>query len=135
LHHGEEITVRGAGWSILKVLTFTIYGHVPGKKNAYAQTASGRRYKPKDIAKQINDLVIQIKSFTGNIEPLIRPRISTMFYCRDLRPDLDGKYVTLQDCLVTAGILRQDNLKYVDNFSVRGEVDKDERVIVRLEID
>jgi Holliday junction resolvase RusA-like endonuclease len=114
-------------------MKFTIMGHVPGKKNAYMQTKDGRRFKPADVKKQIDWITWQIKAETGNIAPLDKPSIRVHFICDSGRADLDNKYTTIQDCLVKAGILINDNLKHLDHYGpVSGEVGEPERVEIEI---
>jgi hypothetical protein len=111
-----------------------INGPIPSKKNAYAQTRAGRRFRPKELVRQINWIIWQIKAGTGNIAQLERPSIKAHFVCTDLKGDLDNKWTTLQDCLVASGLLVNDNLKHLCGpITITGEKGADDCTILEIE--
>ena len=105
-------------------MRLTIEGPVPSKKNAYSRSKSGRMFKNKALQAKIDAIVIQIQAqYKG--KPLMRPSISVHFVCKDQRSDLDNKYTCLQDCLVLAGVLDDDNLNHLRGpITISGSVGK-----------
>ena len=100
-----------------------IKGHIPGKKNLYLRSKNGRMFKNSALQAEIDAITRQILMQAGNIQPLVHPTIRAHFVCSDARSDIDNKWTTVQDCLVKAGVLINDNLKHLRGpITISGEV-------------
>lgn len=112
----------------------TLIGHVPAKKNRWHRSSAGAIYFDRGgIQQQIDSLVVQARSQWRGRVPLSKPSVIATFYVRDARGDLDNKYTTLQDALVSAGVLESDNVKHLPGpIGFRGFIDKNERTVVEL---
>lgn len=113
-----------------------LHGHVPGKKNRYKRSAlgGGRRgmFQDPQIASQLDYLVLQAKA-QWKCEPLEEVvHLIANFTVRDGRGDLDGKYAALQDCLVTAGVIRNDSIARIRGFAASAVIGEPERVEVDI---
>jgi hypothetical protein len=115
-------------------VTIELLGHIPGKKNLLRRSRNGGLHRDAEVTAQIDDLVLQAACQWRRRTPLEHPRIVAEFYVRDRRGDLDNKWTTVQDVLVRAGVLRNDNLAHLRGpVTFSGRVDQRERVVVRLE--
>ncbi len=103
-----------------------LFGHIPAKKNEWKRAGRGGIYFDRSETKsEIDALVIQAQSQWAGKPPVSRPSVLVTFYVRDARGDLDNKYTTLQDALVTAGVLKGDNVKHLPGpIQFRGQIDK-----------
>jgi Holliday junction resolvase RusA-like endonuclease len=99
-----------------------IRGHISTKKNG--KMAWGGKVVTTRISKQeLDALILQVKS-QWKAEPLeYTKHLRVTFHVRDGRGDLDGKYTTLQDVLVKAGVLKNDSIARVNAYSVLAHVD------------
>jgi Holliday junction resolvase RusA-like endonuclease len=133
-----EVVVEGVvevgGVVEVAKMKLIVQGSIPGKKNAYAQDKKGRRYKPREIKKQIDAIVWQLLLQAGNIESFEQPIIKAHFTCKTYRKDLDNMYTTLQDAMVQAGVLINDNLTQVRDVHMTASVDKyaDEKCVIDI---
>jgi Holliday junction resolvase RusA-like endonuclease len=95
------------------VIKLVLVGNVPGKKNSLMPRKDGKGYfNKRSVQSEINDLIWQIKAqYRG--EPLDCPTIKCTFHVSSQRGDLDNKYTTIQDALVKAGVLINDNIKHM----------------------
>ena len=112
----------------------TLLGPVPAKKNRWHRGKNGAVYFDRDgIEQEIDSLLLQARS-QWKRPPAKHPAIIVTFHVRDARGDLDNKYSTLQDVLVDAGVLRNDNVKHLPGpIGFRGVVDKaNERTVVEI---
>ena len=91
-----------------------IRGAISGKKNRYGQTRTGRRFKPRDVVENESSIVGQILEQAGNVSPFIKPCIVAHFVYSHRGKDLDNMWTMIQDCLVKAGVLNDDNLNNLD---------------------
>jgi Holliday junction resolvase RusA-like endonuclease len=108
-------------------------GHVPSKKNLLRRSKNGGMFRNREVSKYIDAITLQAKALWGGRAPLSKPRIEATFYCKDQRGDLDNKWTTVQDCLVAAGVIENDNLKSLPGpITFGGVVDKNERVVVEI---
>jgi len=99
------------------IYTVTITGHVPCKKNG-KHSWKGRVVIDPAARSAADWLTLQLRSWWGSREPLEKvQRIEAVFNVRDGRSDLDGKYTTIQDCLVAAGVLANDSIARVPQFA------------------
>lgn len=103
-------------------MKMTLQGHVPSKKNRYRYTARGG-YMPKDVRSELASLELQARSQwkQATLESAV---IGAVFYVRDGASDLDNKFVALQDCLVSAGVIRNDSIKRVKRISAEAVIIK-----------
>lgn len=87
-------------------------GHVPSKKNRWSRSAKGGMHIPKEIAAEIDGLILQAKS-QWKSSPLESAELRAGFVVRDGRSDLDNKVTAVQDILVKAGVLRNDSIAHL----------------------
>ncbi|WP_457634683.1 RusA family crossover junction endodeoxyribonuclease [Persephonella sp.] len=103
------------------------------KINSKIFTKSGKRYIiPKDVSLKINKVIWELQLQNEN-EPIDKPvSVEIIFILPNRRRrDLDNIMKTLGDCLVYAGILKDDNLIYrqiLEKKIIKGE----EGVIIRI---
>jgi Holliday junction resolvase RusA-like endonuclease len=112
-------------------MTLTLAGHCPTKKNG-KRALGGRVVMDREIAGQITRLMWQAREQWAGKPPIQQCRITATFYVRDGRADLDGKYTTMQDVLVAAGVIRNDSIARVAGFCCEAIVDSNERVVVEI---
>jgi len=103
------------------------------KINTRAFTKSGKRYLiPKDVSLKINKVIWELQNQHNNSSIDIPVSIEILFILPDKRRrDLDNIMKTLGDCLVYAGILKDDNLIYkqvLEKKIIKGE----QGVIIRI---
>jgi len=102
-----------------------IKGHIPGKKNLYLRSKNGRMFKNASLQAEIDAITRQILMQTGNIQPLVHPTIRAHFVCSDARSDIDNKWTTVQDCLVAAQVIENDNLNHLSGpITISGTVER-----------
>ena len=100
--------------------------------NKYIDLERGNKYKAnrlKQEEKRIIQLIARGKRYTGEypVEIIVRPHFSA------LRQDLDNfRYKGLLDGLVSAGVLKNDNLKHIQRITL--EPIFDNKVGVEIEI-
>lgn len=85
-------------------------GHCPSKKNLWKRGKGGRTYIDREVQSVIDSLTIQARAQWSG-PPVTHPDMSIRFYVRDQRGDRDNKLTTVLDCLRTAGVIVNDNLK------------------------
>ncbi len=96
--------------------TVTITGHVPAKKNG-KHSYRGRVVIDPAARAEADWLTLQLRQWWGRRPALESVRsIDIDFHVRSGRADLDGKYTTVQDCLVEAGVLVNDSIARVPEF-------------------
>ena len=102
-------------------MRLTIHGHIPGKKNMYLRSKNGRMFKNRALQDQVDSITLQI--ITQCREKFVKPSITAHFVCPDARSDLDNKWTTVEDCLVQAGVIENDNLNHLKGpITISGEV-------------
>lgn len=89
-----------------------ISANIVSKKNAYAQTKKGRRFKPDSVKDAEKEALAQIPAdlwFREIKHPLIA------FYAeipkKSMGLDVDGIWTTIADILVKAGVFKDDNIR------------------------
>jgi Holliday junction resolvase RusA-like endonuclease len=92
----------------------------------------GRVVINREIKAQVELLEWRAREKWTGREPIAKARVAAKFFVRDGRGDLDGKYTTLQDVLVNAGVLRNDSIARLKGFSCEAEIDPNERVEVEI---
>lgn len=106
--------------------------YMPENWNEYINTERTNKYIANNIKqreKQIIYFLARGKKYTGNypVEIVLRPHFSA------LRQDLDNfRYKGLLDGLVSAGVLKNDNLKHIQRITL--EPIFDNKVGVEIEI-
>ena len=98
-------------------------GHVPSKKNG-KKAWRGRVIIDREIHEIVNGLKFQAQAMWQQA-PIERAAIRAVFYVRDGKCDLDGKFTTLQDVLVQSGVLRNDSIARVPRTSQEAVVVED----------
>ena len=107
-------------------------GYTPPNWNKYIDLERGNKYeanKLKQHEKLIAKLLTRGKRYTGNypVELTVRPHYNAY------RQDLDNfRYKGLLDGLVSAGVLKNDNLKHIQRIVI--EPIFDDKVGVEFEI-
>lgn len=98
------------------IYTASITGHVPAKKNG-KHSYKGRVVIDAKARAEANWLTCQLRRWWGR-KPALEAvsNIDIDFHVRSGRADLDGKYTTVQDCLVEAGVLVNDSIARVPEF-------------------
>jgi hypothetical protein len=111
-----------------------IRGHIATKKNG-KMSWGGKVVTTRISKRELDALILQVKS-QWRSEPLEETKhLHAKFYVRDGRGDLDGKYTTLQDVLVKAGVIRNDSIARLRAFSAEAAMlhkDADEWTEVEL---
>ncbi len=127
------------GIDMLKIKREYFISFIPPSKanrvkiNSKIFTKSGKRYIiPKDVSLKINKVIWELQLQNEN-EPIDKPvSVEIIFILPNRRRrDLDNIMKTLGDCLVYAGILKDDNLIYrqiLEKKIIKGE----EGVIIRI---
>jgi hypothetical protein len=113
-----------------------IPGFVPAKKNLWRHGKGKQMYFAKDgVGAQIEALTWECKRAWVPNPPAMLPKMWFVFYCKDLMSDIDNKLTTLLDILKVAGVIHNDNLKFLPGpITIRGEVDAaNERTEITLE--
>lgn len=88
-------------------------GGVPSKKNLLRRSKNGRLYYDKAIKSVIDVMEMEARLKWGGRPPLTDVRIRFHFGISSRRRDLDNCEVTTFDCLVRAGVLRNDSAKHI----------------------
>ena len=106
--------------------------YMPPNWNEYIDLERGSKYRANTIKqkeKQIVMLLTQGKKYTGSypVEIVFRPHFSAY------RQDLDNfRYKGLLDGLVSAGVLKNDNLKCIQKITIEPIFDKAECVEIEI---
>jgi Holliday junction resolvase RusA-like endonuclease len=111
--------------------TIHVKGGVPSKKNDYRRRAGGGMYLPEPVRRELNAIVLQIKSQWSR-PPLKQARVHAKFYVNDRRSDLDNRYTAISDALVDAGCIEDDNLAHIDGFSAEAVFDPSAEESVKI---
>jgi Holliday junction resolvase RusA-like endonuclease len=107
-------------------------GYMPPNWNKYIDLERGNKYEAnhlKQEEKRIVRLLTRGKRYTGKypVEVIVRPRYNAY------RQDLDNfRYKGLLDGLVSAGVLKNDNLRHIQKITL--EPIFDDKVGVEIEI-
>jgi hypothetical protein len=94
--------IRDGRWSLV------LFGKVPSKKNSRGM-GKGRVFVKDEDKAVIDSLIWQARTIWSGA-PAIKPSIEACFVVRDGRSDMDNKWTTVQDCLVKAGVLKNDSI-------------------------
>jgi len=110
---------------IKREIILELEGEVKSKKNQYRRGRYGGMYKPKEVVDSEESILGQIKEqlikFQAIELPFERPVEIMMFFEVDnFRKDFDNQYTTLQDILVKAKVIKNDNPKWVVRGSFEG---------------
>jgi len=122
------------------MMTFTIYGETPSKKNSRINTRNGRSFPSKRYKMWHDDAIMQIAAFFDGKIPIMpndkKNKVSVIFYHGDLRDrDSDNQLTSILDMLKDAGVIKDDTWKIIKRGSFDNEYDKgNARCVVSLEI-
>ena len=102
-------------------MKLTATGTVPSKKNSRINTRSGRSFPSKRFssweALALPELKKQFKGLRVTGYPI---SITMVFFNGDLRRhDLDNQCSSILDTLVKAGVIEDDNQKFVDGIQLQ----------------
>ena len=75
------------------------------------RSKNGGMFRNSAVVAQIDSLTLQAKATWQGRDALVCQPISALFYVTDQRSDIDNKWTTVLDCLVKAGVLKNDNIK------------------------
>jgi Holliday junction resolvase RusA-like endonuclease len=120
--------------------TLELKGTVPCKKNRWHRGRNGAVYfdeapqKQGNIQALLDALQLQVQAAWKR--PTIErvAEIRALFIVQNGRSDLDGKYTTLQDVLVKAGVLRNDSILRLQGFRVRSCIRPQEEERTEVEV-
>lgn len=115
-----------------------ILGSVPPKKNSRINTRSGRSFPNNRYVEWENSSIQQVVSQAKGRKVTEYPTgiVVTIFNADLRRHDLDNQLNSLFDMLVKAGVLEDDNQKFIDNVHLYyGGLDRDNpRAEIELEV-
>lgn len=110
--------------------------YMPPNWNEYIRLERGTKYGANQLKQQEKDIVMynvkckfRGKQYTGNypVEIVFRPHYSAY------RQDLDNfRYKGLLDGLVTAGVLKNDNLRHIQKITIEPIFSKAECVEIEI---
>lgn len=109
-------------------MKLTISDTTPSKKNSRINTRSGRSFPSKRFsaweAVALPELAEQFAGYKITGYPIA---VTMVFYDGDLRRhDLDNQCSSILDTLVKAGVLEDDNQKFVDTITLQyGGLDRE----------
>jgi hypothetical protein len=111
----------------------TFQGHVPSKKNG-KKAWGGRVIIDPEIQAIVSGLNLQAQAMWKRA-PVERASLRAVFYVRDGRCDLDGKFTTIQDVLVQCRVIVNDSIARVPRTSQEAIVVEDGREWCLIEIE
>ena len=106
--------------------------YMPPNWNEYISMERANKYKASKLKKDEKDLIMLLasrKRYTGEypVEIIFRPHYSA------LRQDLDNfRYKGILDGLVSAGVLKNDNLKHIQRIVIEPIFDEAECVEIEI---
>ncbi len=96
------------------LIELVISGWISSKKNCLRLSRSGHGYYDKDVRENIDGIMTQLAAqWRKNgvpMAPMAHPGIAIVFYLTTSRSDRDNLLTTVQDAMVDAGILKDDNV-------------------------
>lgn len=93
------------------MIEIIIKGNICSKKNLLRFNANTKRpYYDKETRANIDGITNQIIDQWGLRPPLYSPSIAFVFYVQSGNSDRDNKTTTILDCLVAAGVLKDDSI-------------------------
>lgn len=102
-------------------MKLTISGTTPSKKNSRINTRSGRSFPSKRFSEwektAVPELQEQFKGFRVTDYPISITIVS--FNGDNRRHDLDNQCSSILDTLVKAGIIEDDNQKYIESIQLQ----------------
>lgn len=122
-------------------MLLTIYGNVKQKKNNKRIAYNPRTKKPfiiseKKTSDYMDDAIEQLRTqFRGYRITGYPVQISVVFYYQTKhRKDIDNSLSTIADCMVAAGVLEDDDVAHVNQWTISfGGYDKENpRVEIHL---
>jgi hypothetical protein len=109
------------------------HGHVPSKKNG-KHAWGGRVIIDREIHEIVNGLKLQAQAMWKRA-PVERASLRAVFYVRNGKCDLDGKFTTIQDVLVQSDVIVNDSIARVPRTSQEAVVVEDGREWCLIEIE
>jgi Holliday junction resolvase RusA-like endonuclease len=102
-------------------MKLTISGTTPSKKNSRINTRSGRSFPSKRFTEWEKVAVPELqKQFTGLRVTDYPITVTIVFFNEDnRRHDLDNQCSSILDTLVKAGVLEDDNQKYIEAIQLQ----------------
>lgn len=106
--------------------------YMPPNWNDYINMERSNKYKANKLKQEEKQIMVYLahrKKYTGKypVEIVFRPHFSS------LRQDLDNfRYKGLLDGLVSAGVLKNDNLKHIQKITIEPIFDKAECVEIEI---
>jgi Holliday junction resolvase RusA-like endonuclease len=108
-------------------------GKLPSKKNLYRRKSGGGMYITEEVKAVLDSFQLQIQAqWPWHKEPLERAEVHARFMITKQNYDLDNIYTALQDLLVSARVLKGDNIKRLPRFSAEAVVAEEEAVEVTV---
>lgn len=98
-----------------------IRGHIPAKKNTWRPKPGGV-YQRKDVRAEMDGVILQIKS-QWKCAPLEETAfLKLAFTVPNGKSDLDNRATTVIDCLVKAGVVKNDSIARINSFSAEATI-------------
>lgn len=117
-------------------VTLNLWGHCPSKKNLWKPGLNGQMFLDSDVKQQIDLLTMQALHGWRIEGPVDHPELTIKFFVNAQRRDRDGMFVTVLDCLQSAGVMVNDNLAHNNARTVLEPAEfvglSDERVEIRV---
>jgi len=104
-----------------QMVTLRVFASVPSKKNSLRPRRGGGLMNDKTVAAQIDALAWMLSKEWKPRPTLDRCEVRARFFVNALRADDDNAYTVLQDCLVKAGVVRNDNRACIPAHAVSSE--------------
>jgi len=96
---------------VIQQATVTVRGYVPSKKNNYSRGKSGNVFIDDEMRQQLDSLEWQLRRQWGRRLPALHPKLTFRLITGNDGRDRDNWAQTLQDCMVRAGVLADDNIR------------------------
>lgn len=127
--HSEE----NSDLAVVPAHLISVIGGMPEKKSHYRRRAGSGLYLPADIKAWINSAILQMRS-QWPYHPLEQAHLKMRFYVNNGRADLDAKVTTALDCLVKAGVIRNDSIAHLKHFEAEAILTaRDDRCEIEVE--
>ena len=92
-----------------------VMGHVPSKKNTWRPKASGV-YQRSEVKAEINGIILQLKGQWKASALEETAFLKMVFTVPNGKSDLDNKATCMIDCLVKAGVVKNDSIARINEF-------------------
>ena len=119
-------------------MVLTIPGRLPSLNDIIAMSKQGRgRWQPYAMCKSIHENVIILECKRQKLKPIGKCNVIITYYCKDKRRDKDGMSAggnkVILDALQKAGIIKNDNWRYLGDITNKYELSAKEYIKVELE--